>query len=246
MTPNDPLFSEQWALDNTGQNGAPFGSDISIKSAWETTIGSSSTIIAVIDSGIDFSHPELANAEWTNRAVSDGSDLHGWDYIADSGEIRDKQGHGTAVAGIIAAEGNNSVGISGVMWQASLMSLRVLDNTGTGDVANAFEAIDYATSHGAQVINLSSGTAGASLALKDAIERAGRKGVVVVCSAGNVRDLLLSDYLGVESYLLDGDKQSTIPADRLRGYMLPKNGGKEHRDFLIGFPTFSGNKINST
>src|SRR5678815_5244409 len=113
------------------------------------------------------------------------SDLHGWDFITDSGEIKDEQGHGTAVAGIIAAEGNNSVGISGVMWRASLMSLRVLDNTGTGDVANAVQAIDYAVTHGAQVINLSWGTSGESLALKDAIQRALRRNVVVVCSAGN-------------------------------------------------------------
>jgi RHS repeat-associated protein len=185
VTPDDPRFPEQWALSNTGQNGGSFGSDISTKPAWETTTGSSSTIIAVIDSGIDFTHPDLANEEWTNQAVGVGSDLHGWDYVTNSGEIKDEQGHSTAIAGIIAAQGNNSTGITGVMWRASLMSLRVLDNTGTGDVANAVEAIDYAVSHDAQIINLSWGTDGASLALKDAIERAGRSGVVVVCSAGN-------------------------------------------------------------
>src|SRR5678815_1493977 len=108
------------------------------------------------------------------------SDLHGWDFIADNGEIKDEQGHGTAVAGIIAAEGNNSLGITGVMWRASLMSLRVLDNTGTGDVAAAVEAIDYAVSHGAQVINLSWGTYGESVALRDAIERAIKRNGVVV------------------------------------------------------------------
>src|SRR5204863_4233488 len=112
-------------------------------------------------------------------------DIHGWDFITDSPIIKDEQGHGTAVAGIIAAEGNNANGVSGVMWQASLMSLRVLDNTGTGDIGDAVEAIDYAVAHGAQVINLSWGTAGESVALKDAIERAIRRNVVVVCSAGN-------------------------------------------------------------
>ena len=80
--------------------------------------------------------------------------------ITDSGTIQDEQGHGTAIAGIIAAQGNNATGISGVMWNASLMSLRVLDNTGTGDIANAVEAIDYAATHGAQVINISWGTTG--------------------------------------------------------------------------------------
>jgi RHS repeat-associated protein len=139
----------------------------------------------VIDSGIDFTHSDLANNKWINPAPSSFGDLNGWDYINDSGTIGDEQGHGTAIAGIIAAQGDNGTGISGVMWRASLMSLRVLDNAGTGDVADAVEAIDYATSHGAHVINISWGTNGESLILKDTIERAIRRGVVVVCSAGN-------------------------------------------------------------
>ncbi len=138
----------------------------------------------MIDSGIDFTHPELANNQWNNLNPING-DPHGWDFVTDSGVIRDEQGHGTAVAGIIAAQGNNATGMTGVMWRASLMSLRVLDNTGTGDIANAVEAIDYAAMHRAQDINLSWGTSGMSLSLKDAIERAIRRGVVVVCSAGN-------------------------------------------------------------
>ena len=195
LTPNDGEFNEQWALRNTGQNGGQFGADINAGAAWETTTGSKDTVIAVIDSGIDFTHSDLKNNQWTNLNPSPNGDVHGWDYIADNGEIKDEQGHGTAVAGIIAAEGNNAVGISGVMWRASLMSLRVLDSTGNGDVANAVEAIDYAVTHGAQVINLSWGTAGESLALKDAIQRAIRRNVVVVCSAGNSgKDLSVTPY----------------------------------------------------
>ena len=139
----------------------------------------------MVDSGIDFTHPDLTNNQWTNPLPSAEGDVHGWDFVADNGEIKDEQGHGTAVAGIIAAEGNNALGITGVMWRAGLMSLRVLDNTGTGDVANAVEAIDYAVAHGAHVINLSWGTTGESIALKEAIERAIKRDVVVVCSAGN-------------------------------------------------------------
>jgi RHS repeat-associated protein len=184
QTPNDPRFTEQWALNNTGQNGGQYSSDIGVTRAWQTTTGAPATVIAIIDSGIDFTHPDLANNEWTNPLPLNG-DVHGWDYVTDKAEIKDEQGHGTAVAGIIAAQGNNAEGISGVMWRASLMSLRVLDNTGSGDVANAVEAIDYAVAHGAQVINLSWGTSGQSVALKDAIQRALRRGVVVVCSAGN-------------------------------------------------------------
>jgi len=183
----DPQFAEQWGLRNTGQNGGQFGSDINVTSAWQTTTGSQSTVIAVIDSGIDFTHPDLHDNEWTNPSPGAESDLNGWDYVTDGNLIIDEQGHGTAVAGIIAAHGNNAIGITGVMWRASLMSLRVLDNTGSGDVANAVEAIDYAVAHRAQVINLSWGTTGNSLILKDAIERAIRRGVVVVCSADKQR-----------------------------------------------------------
>src|SRR5215217_145087 len=195
LTPNDPQFEQQWALRNTGQNGGQYGSDINAGTAWASTTGSNSTVIAVIDSGIDFTHPDLTNNQWSNPAASAAGDLHGWDYVADSGESKDEQGHGTAVAGIIAAEGNNGLGVTGVMWRASLMSLRVLDNTGTGDVATAVEAIDYATTHGVQVINVSWGTTGESIALKEAIARAGRRDVVVVCSAGNTsKDLDTTAY----------------------------------------------------
>src|SRR6185369_5922144 len=182
---NDPQLNAQWSLRNTGQDGGQYGSDIKATTAWQTTTGAATTVVAVIDSGIDFTHPDLTNNQWTNPNPAATGDLHGWDFVTDSGEIKDEQGHGTAVAGIIAAEGNNSLGITGVMWRASLMSLRVLDNTGTGDVADAVEAIDYAVAHGAHVINLSWGTTGNSLALQDAIDRALRRNVVVVCSAGN-------------------------------------------------------------
>jgi hypothetical protein len=195
LTPNDVQFKDQWALRNTGQNGAQFGADVNASAAWATTTGSPSTVVAVIDSGIDFTHADLMHNEWLNPAPSANGDVQGWDFVANSGEIKDEQGHGTAIAGILAAEGNNSVGITGVMWRASLMSLRVLDNTGTGDVANAIEAIDYAVAHGAQVLNLSWGTSAESLALRDALDRATRRNVVVVCSAGNNgRDLADSPY----------------------------------------------------
>ena len=195
VIPNDAHFNEQWALRNTGQNSGQVDSDINAVGAWNTTTGSRSTVIAVIDSGVDFSHPDLINNQWLNPMPGAEGDMHGWDFVSNSPTIQDEQGHGTAIAGIIAAEGNNSIGTTGVMWRAALMSLRVLDNTGTGDIANAVEAIDYAVDHGAQVINLSWGTVGQSIALKQAIERALRRGVVVVCSAGNSgQDLDTSPY----------------------------------------------------
>jgi hypothetical protein len=176
--PNDPEFASQWALANTGQTGGQSGSDINVVTAWQSTLGSNSTVIAVVDSGVVFS-------QWTNPTPSQDGDLHGWDYVTNSNVIQDAEGHGTAIAGIIAAEGNNSIGVTGVMWHASIMSLRVLDNTGTGDIATAVQAIDYARTHGARVINLSWGSDSNSRALREAIARAQLQGVVVVCSAGN-------------------------------------------------------------
>ena len=195
VAPNDARFAEQWALRNTGQGGGQAGADIGITGAWERTTGSARTVIAVIDSGIDFAHPELQANRWNNRAErnnkrdDDGNglinDFNGWDFVADSNAAKDEHGHGTSVAGIIAAQGNNGTGIAGVMWSAALMDLRVLDGNGTGDIASAVEAIDYAVANGAQVINLSWGTEHESESLGAALVRAAQGGVLVVCSAGN-------------------------------------------------------------
>jgi subtilisin family serine protease len=120
VVPNDPSFSEQWALRNTGATGGQPNADIQAVAAWGTTTGAKTTVIAVIDSGIDFTHPDLQNNQWTNGTESsDGSDndnnglvddLHGWDWVTDSGAVVDENGHGTMIAGIIAAEGNNGTG----------------------------------------------------------------------------------------------------------------------------------------
>jgi subtilisin family serine protease len=219
VTPTDTRFTEQWALRNSGQNGGAPESDVRAPAAWQETVGSYSTVIAVVDSGIDFAHADLAASRWLNPGeVADNGlddnrdgykdDVSGWDWVANSGVVRDEAGHGTAVAGLIAAEGNNGRGISGVMWHASLMSLRVLDAGGTGDVAAAVEAIDYAVAHGASVINCSWGTDADSQFLREAIERAGRKGVVVVASAGNSgRDIDAQPY-----YPASYDLQNLITA----------------------------------
>jgi RHS repeat-associated protein len=210
--PNDQQFNEQWALRNTGQNGGQIGADISAAMAWDATTGSPSTVIAVIDSGIDFTHPDLQHNQWANSAeqangVDDDhnglvDDLHGWDWVTDSHQITDEQGHGTAMAGLIAAEGDNATGTTGVMWRASLMSLRVLDGSGTGDIARAVEAIDYAVAHGATVINCSWGTDGESVTLREAIERAGARQVMVISSTGNSgRDIDSAPYYPASFYL---------------------------------------------
>ena len=193
--PSDPRFPEQWALGNDAAAAGQFGSGINARQGWQLSTGSPQTVIAVLDSGVDFTHPDLVNNEWANSAeVANGldddkngltDDLRGWDFVTNSGQIKDGNGHGTAVAGIIAAEGNNATGVAGVMWRAGLMSLRVLDDSGAGDVAAAAEAIEYAAEKGAQVINCSWGTNDSSAVLLGAIRRASRRGVIVVAAAGN-------------------------------------------------------------
>ncbi len=228
IIPDDSRFPEQWALQNRGESGGQFGSDVGVTMAWHSTTGSRNTVIAVIDSGIDFTHPDLVSNKWTNLNPSNG-DPHGWDFVTDTGVIIDEQGHGTAVAGIIAGQGNNSIGISGVMWRASLMSLRVLDNTGTGDIGAAVEAIDYAVTRGAQIINISWGTSGESIALKDALQRAIRRGVVVVCSAGNGGQNL--------------DNSPYYPASFGLKELIAV-AATDNSDQLVSWSNWSGSKVN--
>ncbi len=199
-TPNDPAFSVLWGLNNTGQTGGTVDADIDAVEAWAISTGSSDVVIAVIDSGVAINstistgHPEMAGNIWLNTGETDCSngvdddsngyidDCFGWDFVDDDNDPMDYKGHGTHVAGTIAAVGNNGQGISGVMWNASIMPLRFLDSTGSGSTADAISAILYANANGAHVINNSWGGGGYSQALSDAISASN---AVVVCAAGN-------------------------------------------------------------
>ncbi len=188
--PDDPFFSTRlWGLHN-GSSDA----DIDAPEAWGLTTGSDSVVIAVIDSGIAVDHPDLKTNIWINSGETDCGnaidddlngyvdDCNGWDFLNDDNDPNDFFGHGTHVAGTIAAQGNNSTGITGVMWQAEIMALRFLGIHGSGTTADAIAAILYADANGADIINLSWGGTGFSQALKDTIDATS---AVVVCSAGN-------------------------------------------------------------
>jgi len=174
VIPDDPYFSSLWGLQNTGQKvrglaGTP-GADIDAPEAWDKTTGSRDVIVAVLDTGIDYNEPDL-----TPNIVS------GWDFFTHSNDPMDRDGHGTHVAGIIAAAGNNGIGVTGVMWRAKIMPLRVIGPNGAPtDVV--ISAISYADSHGARIINMSFGGAPYSQAEKDAID-ASR--AIFICAAGN-------------------------------------------------------------
>ena len=197
--PNDPDFSLLWHLDNTGQNGGTPDADINAPEAWEVQRGSRDVVVAVIDSGIDYNHQDLAANIWTNagEVAGDGidndgngyaDDVYGWDWFYDDNDPIDDNGHGTHAAGIIGAVGNNNVGIVGVSPEVSLMSLKFQGNFSgvyMGFASDAAKAIDYAVDNGADVINASFGGINFSSVMFDAVSRANDAGVLFVASAGN-------------------------------------------------------------
>ena len=189
--PNDSFFSNLWGLNNAGDT------DIDAPEAWDITQGNSNIVVAVLDSGVDYNHPDLAANIWTNQAELTGTsgvdddgngkidDVRGWDFVDDDNDPIDSDDHGTHVAGSIAAVGNNSTGITGVSWSAQIMPLRFLDAFGSGSVADAIEAIDYAIDKGAKIINASYGSYTFSPLERAAIASARDAGILFVAAAGN-------------------------------------------------------------
>jgi subtilisin family serine protease len=184
LIPDNPDFKAQWGLNDTTNAG------IDAPQAWTHTTGSSSIIVAVLDTGIDLSNPAFAGRIWTNPnpaadAATYPGDLHGWNFVANNPDIQDDDDHGTHVAGILAATGNNGIGVAGVDWNAQIMPLKVLDANGDGSDTEIAAAIDFAVQHGARVINASWGGGPYSQAVANAISYAGSQGVVFVTAAGN-------------------------------------------------------------
>ena len=184
-TPNDLLFQEQYALHNTGQSigvpGSPSGTDradIKAPEGWEETKGTDSTLIAILDTGIDLVHPDLQS-----KVLSGGRDFVNNDFDAS-----DDHWHGTHVAGIAAAETNNNEGIAGVAWNCKLLPVKVLDQDGDGYYSWIADGIRWAADNGADVINMSFGGPSEGGILREALHYAKAAGVVLVASAGNEDD----------------------------------------------------------
>ena len=194
FAPNDQYYGNQWYL-----------AKIKADSAWEKITDSPDVVIAVIDSGIQVSHPDLADNIWRNKQeipnnnIDDDhngfiDDYNGWDFVNNvpdpspkfsSGWTEAGVSHGTMMAGIIAARGNNQLGVAGVTWQAQIMPLKVLNDKGEGRISDVVRAIDYAANNGADIINLSFVSFNYSDALQEAIRRAHKAGVIIVAAAGN-------------------------------------------------------------
>ncbi|MBN1975541.1 MAG: S8 family serine peptidase [Sedimentisphaerales bacterium] len=174
-TPNDTYFSSQWNLHNTGQN-PPDGTsdaDIDAPEGWDSSTGSSSIVIAVIDTGVDLSHEDLSS-----NLVS------GWNFVSNNNDPNDTYGHGTPCAGLAAAESNNNQGVAGVAWNCKIMPLLISD-TSYIDVADAADAIDYARVNGANVLSCSWGGGSPDQDLTDAISEAKEAGCILVFASGN-------------------------------------------------------------
>lgn len=194
--PSDFEFRRQWGLNNTGQTGGVPGADIRALEAWAVTVGSSNVVVAIIDTGIDYFHPDLEANIWVNPGEIPGNgldddgngrvdDVHGFDFVSDDGDPLDDNVHGTHVAGILGAVGNNETGVVGVAWSVRLMALKAFDESGGGTLDDTLAAVAYATSEGARIINASWGTTTRSRALDEVVAAAVNHGTIFVAAAGN-------------------------------------------------------------
>ena len=188
VQPNDPRLQEQWAL-----------SEISAPRAWARTKGSDEIVVAVLDSGVEYTHVDLVNNIWTrpmnvapyrDRDLGTIDDVHGYNAITNDGEPMDENGHGTFCAGIIAAECGNTAGVCGVNWKTQIMPLKFMNAGGFGYVADAVEAINYALDRkragvNLRIINASWGLNQSSRALEDVIRKAYEAGILFVAASGS-------------------------------------------------------------
>jgi subtilisin family serine protease len=185
VIPNDPLFSQQWYLNASR-----------IVALWDSTSGDTTGLIAILDSGVDWFHPDLANKIRINYAELNGmpgidddgngfvDDIRGWDFINNDNDPRDDNSHGTHVAGIVAAEADNGIGIAGVDWRAKILPIKVLQSSGGGDWGSIAQGVRYAVQMGAKIINLSLGGYTESFTVRNALEDAYATSFIVA-AAGN-------------------------------------------------------------
>lgn len=251
--PDDPAFAagKLWGHENTGQraggedtDAGTFGipdADADLPEAWDIRTDASSVTVAVIDTGVLYTHEDLRDNMWINASEAGGlagvdddgngvvDDIHGLNAITDLGDPLDDHRHGTHVAGIIGAAGNNALGISGVAWKVRLMACKFASADGTGATSDALEAVDYSVRMGADIINLSYGSPYFSEAALSALQKATEAGAIIVCASGN--------------FSWDVDEAAVYPA----GYFvenLVSVAATDRRDELAEFSNYSAGLVH--
>ena len=201
-TPDDARYKDLWGMNNKGGNDPKgirgvSGVDIGAEQAWDLNTGSKKVVVAVIDTGVDFSIPDLKDNAWVNEAEMNGKagvdddnngyvdDIHGYNFVGNKGDSTDDHGHGSHCSGSIGAKGNDGAGVVGVNWEVSIMGVKFLSAEGSGTLADAVKSIDYARKNGAQIMSNSWGGGGYSKELEKAITDARDAGILFVAAAGN-------------------------------------------------------------
>lgn len=244
-TPSDPKFNLDWGLFNNGQvdsdgHAGKVGSDIGATKAWTLQTGSKDIKVAVIDTGVDYNHEELKDnilintKEVANNGIDDDGngfidDVRGWNFNAKSNNPMDDNEHGTHVSGTIGAKANNGVGTAGVNWNVSILPVKFLDADGSGTLADAVEAIKYATKMGVHVMNNSWGGGGYSKTLFNTIKEARDKGILFVAAAGNEYN--------------DNDKNKSYPASYDLENVISV-AATDNRDHLATFSNFGVKSVH--
>ena len=203
---HEPLYSHQWGPKA-----------INLPWLWEQPKSKKRPVIAIIDTGVDIEHPDLKDNIWCNEAEMDGvggrdddqngfyDDMHGYDFVYNTGVITDRNGHGTHCAGIAAAVGNNGIGITGANPDALIMPIQVMDKSGTGNKANIIKAIDYANANGADILSMSLGSCSYSAAEEEALLKAFYNGKYLVAAAGNdYTDIYAYDFICDHNHIFPG------------------------------------------
>lgn len=241
--PNDPMFKEQWALNNEGQGGGKAKAHLDALKAWLKNTGSEDIVVAVLDTGVDYTHQDLINNIWLrpenvpayyDDELGTINDKNGFNSDANSGDPMDQNGHGTHCAGVIGAEGNNKLGIAGINWNVQIMPLKFLGRGGFGSTKNAIEAINYAIDRkkagvNVRVINASWGSTQYSKALEDAIRAAGEQGILFIAAAGNAST--------------DNDKRPHYPSN----YKLPNVisvAALDRNDAMASFSNYGAKTVH--
>jgi subtilisin family serine protease len=234
--PND-LDKKLWGLHNRGQNGGTIDADIDAPEAWAKTTGSNDVVVAVIDTGVDYTHPDLVDNMWTNpgEIAGDGidndgngviDDIHGYNAYADDGDPMDGHSHGTHCSGTIAGQGNNGKGVAGVAWDAKIMGVKIFSDSGKTSSDAILRGILYAAKNGARITSNSWGGGGANDLIKEAFEKS--TAFHVMASGNNGRNV---------------DRKENYPS----GYEMPNSisvAATDRNDKLAGFSNYGKKEVD--